>query len=107
MLSTPPTPTVPQQPDLGNALISKVCLVHCSMNLNPVTVTSKRTDVQNYLINDEVTKAKIMWRVNGSLHHSSLRDIELNISIIETTLSDSYITEKLQLSRTKFLHDRS
>lgn len=76
-------------------VIKESCLVQHS-NPGP-----SRFGLQAFLLNDNVTKAEILWSVESVLTHTSLRTAGRCVSLFKIMFPDSEIAKKIQLQRDK------
>lgn len=65
------------------------------------SLVSTSRGLKSYLLNDDVTKAEIVWTLESIATHSSMRAAARNVGIFSYMFPDSQIAAKMQLQRDK------
>lgn len=60
--------------------------------------------VKTFVINEEVSRAEILWCLQTVLAHKSMRTAAKDINLLKTMFPDSVIASKVQLQRSKIAY---
>ncbi|XP_063219581.1 uncharacterized protein LOC134529431 [Bacillus rossius redtenbacheri] len=82
---------------LENAVAGSACSCICTCT----SVEKKSKLLKTYLLNDNVTRAEVMWCLFCVTSHNSLRNAESSVSIQRKMYPDSNIAAKMKLSKAK------
>lgn len=63
--------------------------------------TSKPANLQRYLLNDDVTKAEVLWAIQCVMTHKSMRSAASDVSLFLEMFPDSQIAGKMKMQKDK------
>lgn len=70
---------------------------------NPsVSTSSGQASVKRFLISDDVTRAEILWALNGTMSHNSLRSSSSAVELFKVMFHDSDIASRVAMGKDKF-----
>lgn len=75
--------------------------ITCTSNLERGSITSSSDFLQNFVLQQNVVDAEILWCFNTVLKHKSLNSVQMDMLVMKKMFCDSKIAEKICLSPAK------